>query len=191
MAHVAKPARYREVLVLLSETLEELGTRYHLIEGANRVLAERAVASDPREVTFAQLKELLKIRPDKPSVPSRWNKEKAESVSDHQLVTITEKRHPLWQRPAGDANIDGRRGMADLILCDRVCIEARLPYSPREITPLAVNHIHAVLISGEVEAARIEASHRAAEAGPMDSPKRKRSAPRQARRSTTKKKARK
>jgi hypothetical protein len=191
LAHLAKPARFREVLVLLSEALDDLGTRYHLIEAANRVLAERAVASEPREVTFAQLKELLAIRPDRASVPAKWDKERAAKVSDHQLVKLTEKRHPLWQRPAGAANIGGVVGMADLVLLDRVRIEARLPYSPREITPLVVNKLKLALIGAESEVARIEAASRAAEAGTMDSPKRKRSAPRQARRSTTKKKARK
>jgi len=191
LAHLAKPARFREVLVLLSETLEELGARYHLIEAANRVLAERAVASDPREVTFAQLKELLAIRPNQASVPATWDKERAARVSDHQLVKITEKRHPLWQRPAGAANIAGAVGMADLVLLDRLRIEARLPYSPREITPLVVNKVKLALIGAESKVAPIEAAHRAADAGPTDAPKRKRSTPRQARRSTTKKRSQK
>jgi hypothetical protein len=191
LAHLAKPARFREVLVLLSETLDELGTRYHLIEAANRALAERAVASDPREVTFAQLKELLAIQPARASVPAKWDKERAAKVSDHQLVKITEKRHPLWQRPAGAANIGGIVGMADLVLLDQLRIEARLPYSPREITPLVVNKVKFALIGAESKVARIEAAHRAAEAGSTDSPKGKRDTRRHARRSTTKKKGRK
>jgi hypothetical protein len=191
LAHLAKPARYREVLVLLSDTLEELGARFHLIEAANQALAERTVVSEPREVTFAELKELLKIRPDKPSVPARWDKEKAENVSDHQLVKITEERHPLWQRPAGAANIGGIVGMADLVLVDRLRIKAYLPYSPREITPLVVDKIKLLLIGADSKLARIEGAHRAPKGGPTDSPKRKRNALRQARRSTAKKKARK
>jgi DNA-binding XRE family transcriptional regulator len=191
LAHVAKPARFREVLVLLSETLEELGTRYHLIEAANRELAERAVAGEQREVTFAQLKELLSIRPEKDSVPFHWNKERAAKVADHQLVKITEKRHPLWQRPAGAVDILGSIGMADLVLLDRLRIETRLPYSPRETTVLVVNKVKANFIGGESEAARIEAAHQASQAPAQEMPKRKRDTRRQARRSTTKKEARK
>ena len=191
LAHVAKPARFREVLVLLSETLEELGARYHLIEAANRELAERAVAGEQREVTFAQLKELLSIRPEKDSVPLHWNKERAAKVADHQLVKITEKRHPLWHRPTGAANILGNLGMADLVLVDRLRIETCLPYSPRERTALTVDNIKASVIGAESDVARIEAAHRASEAPAQEMPKRKRDNRRHARHSTTKKKARK
>ena len=191
LAHVAKPARFREALVLLSETLEELGARYHLIEAANRELAERAVAGEQREVTFAQLKELLGIRPERDSVPKNWDKERAAKVLDHQLVRITEKRHPLWHRPAGAANILGNVGMADLVLLDRLRIETCLPYSPRERTVLVVNKVKANFIGGESDAGRIEAARLASEAPPQEMPKGKRDTRRHARRSTTKKKARK
>jgi len=191
LAHLAKPARYREVLVLLSETLQELATRHHLIDAANRVFAERAVTSEPREVTFEELKRLLSIRPDKNEAPARWDKEKAAKVSDHHLVKITEKRHPLWQRPAGAASIGGVVGMAELVLLDHLRIEARLPYSPREITPLLVNTAQVEVIGPNPDLVRPAPADGAAEARATDAPKRKRSAPRQARRSTTKKRARK
>jgi hypothetical protein len=174
--------RFNIIALLLSRAFERLVGRFELVGHVNTALKDR-VRMDPwKETTLGQLKAALGIEHAGAPV---WDEKTARSHPDETKVVARAGYRALWSPLAGRGRTTAGEGFfAHLVALNEEFVEVRFPWAPENQATFAGMRL---ITAGTADMN----STLFAKPKPVQTPKKKRSAPRQARRSTAKKKARK
>jgi hypothetical protein len=174
--------RFNMIALLLSRALEGLVGRFKLVGHVNAALKDRARMGPWQETTLGRLKAALGIEHAGEPI---WDEKTARSHSDETKVEARAGYRALWSPLAGRGRTTAGEGFfAHLVALNEEVVEVRFPWAPK--TPATFEGTRLITAGTADMGSALFAKPR-----PVQTPKRKRSAPRQARRSTTKKKARK
>lgn len=191
--------RFNVIALLLSRAFEGLVGRFEhcqrverpfrlgakvgdLVGHVNAALKDRVRMGPWQETTLGQLKAALGIEHAGAPV---WDEKTARSHPDGTKVEARAGYHALWSPLAGRGRTTAREGFfVHLVALNEEVVEVRFPWAPKTTATFTGTRL---ITAGTADMS----SALFAKPKPVQKPKRKRSSPRQARRSTTKKKGRK
>lgn len=174
--------RFNEVTLLLSRAIEGLVGQFSLAGHVNNALKTRVRSGDWQETTLGRLKEVLRLAH---AGESPWDEKTARQHADETSVKVRHAYRALYTPLTGRGHTTaGDSFFAQLVALNEELIEVRFPWAPETPMLFAGTRVIAAGVAG-ASSAMFEAPK------PVQAPKRKRDTRRHARRSTTKKKARK
>jgi len=124
-----RPHRFREVLLLLSDYLQNTAANFNLADRVTELLFEEGQLADASEWQEMTLEDARKRFGAKPG----WQAFDNGAEQGWQKVEVRERRTPIWAPLAGsmaDAN-EGKTLFAECLRVDRVVAEVRLPWSKK------------------------------------------------------------
>ncbi len=174
--------RFNMIALLLSRAFEGLVGRFELVGHVNAALKDRVRMGPWQETTLGQLKAALGIEHAGAPV---WDEKTARSHPDETKVEARAGYRALWSPLAGRGMATAAEGFfVHLVALNEEVVEVRFPWAPKTTATFTGTRL---ITAGTADMS----SALFAKPKPVQTPKGKRSAPRQGRRSTTKKKSRK